>query len=148
MHSTVAVLVAIGLCTSATFCWAGFDEGFWAYQRGDYATALREFRLLAEQGDADAQYNLGVMYANGHGMPQAMLRRCSGIGRAAEQGLADAQDITSGSCTPGRAVAYPKIMLGPMAGSTSPRHITLLVPTTRKPCGIATFLPHSSLQLN
>ena len=32
--------------------WAGFDEGLAAYQRGDYATALREWRPLAEQGDA------------------------------------------------------------------------------------------------
>jgi len=43
---------------------AGFDEGVAAYYRGDYETALKEFRPLAEQGDADAQYNLGVMYGN------------------------------------------------------------------------------------
>ncbi len=36
------------------------EEGFAAYDRGDYATALRLFRPLAEQGDADAQYNLGI----------------------------------------------------------------------------------------
>jgi TPR repeat protein len=28
---------------------------------GDYATALRIFHALADQGDATAQYNLGVM---------------------------------------------------------------------------------------
>ena len=50
--------------------WAGFDEGLAAYRRGDYATALREWRPLAEQGDADAQYNLGVMYEHGQGVPQ------------------------------------------------------------------------------
>ncbi len=32
--------------------WAGLDEGVAAYQRGDYATALREWRPLAEQGNA------------------------------------------------------------------------------------------------
>ncbi len=41
-----------------------------AYQRGDYATALREFRRLAEQGDAEAQFNLGSMYYHGYGVPQ------------------------------------------------------------------------------
>ena len=46
----------------ATPAWAGFDEGLAAAKRGDYATALREWRPLAKQGDADAQYNLGVMY--------------------------------------------------------------------------------------
>ncbi len=41
-----------------------------AYQRGDYATALREWRPLAEQGNAKAQYNLGFMYRYGLGVPQ------------------------------------------------------------------------------
>ncbi len=50
--------------------WAGWDEGMAAYQRGDYATALREWRPLAEQGNAEAQYNLGLMYDNGWGVPQ------------------------------------------------------------------------------
>jgi len=28
------------------------------------------YRLAAEQGDADAQYNLGIMYRNGNGVPE------------------------------------------------------------------------------
>jgi tetratricopeptide (TPR) repeat protein len=39
-----------------------------AYQRGDYATALRLWHPLAEQGDADAQFHLGVMYESGQGV--------------------------------------------------------------------------------
>ena len=35
---------------------------------GDYATALREWRPFAEQGNASAQFNLGVMYGNGQGV--------------------------------------------------------------------------------
>ena len=49
----LALAVLIGLAAPA---WAGFDEGFAALKRGDYATALREWRPLAEQGDAGAQY--------------------------------------------------------------------------------------------
>ena len=41
-----------------------------AYERGDYATALRELRPLAEQGDASAQYNVGLIYDNGEGVPE------------------------------------------------------------------------------
>ena len=41
-----------------------------AYERGDYATAYRGFRSLAERGAASAQYNLGVMYTNGRGVLQ------------------------------------------------------------------------------
>ena len=50
--------------------WAGFSEGVAAYQRGDYATAFREFRPLAELGNAKAQNNLGFMYYNGQGVTQ------------------------------------------------------------------------------
>ena len=41
-----------------------------AYQRGDYNTALSRLRVLADKGDAEAQYNLGVMYHDGQGVPQ------------------------------------------------------------------------------
>ena len=46
----------------------GLLEGFNAYEGGDYATALREWKPLAEQGDASAQYSLGVMYKKGQGV--------------------------------------------------------------------------------
>ena len=47
-----------------------FQKGFAAYQSGDYVTALQEWRPLAEQGDVDAQYGLGVMYDIGNGVLQ------------------------------------------------------------------------------
>ncbi len=50
--------------------WAGWDEGVAAAKRGDYATAFREFRPLAEQGTAEAQFNLGRVYGEGLGVPQ------------------------------------------------------------------------------
>ncbi len=50
--------------------WAGLDEGVAAYLRADYAAALREWRPLAKQGNAKAQYNLGLMYGKGLGVPQ------------------------------------------------------------------------------
>ncbi len=46
------------------------DDAAAAYERKDYATAVRLFRDLAEQGNAIAQYNLGAMYARGQGVPQ------------------------------------------------------------------------------
>jgi len=47
-----------------------YDAGLDAYGSGDYATALREWRPLAEQGHAGAQYGLGLMYYNGEGVVQ------------------------------------------------------------------------------
>ena len=52
---------------------AGFDEGRAAYERGDYATALKEFRPLAEQGLAKAQAILGFMYDQGNVLDAAWL---------------------------------------------------------------------------
>ncbi len=61
---------AVLLVVLAAPAWAGWDEGVAAHKRGDYATALREFRVLAEQGDASAQNSLGHMYIAGEGVPQ------------------------------------------------------------------------------
>ncbi len=55
------------------------------------AKAIRELRLLAEQGDADAQFNLGGMYAEGRGVPQDYARAVKWSRKAAEQGVAEAQ---------------------------------------------------------
>ena len=49
---------------------ADFQKGLTAAQSGDFATALREWTPLAKQGDADAQFNLGAMYAKGQGVIQ------------------------------------------------------------------------------
>ncbi len=83
-----AVVVLLALAGPAG---AGFDEGWAAYERGDYATALREFRPLAGQGDAYAQFNLGYMYSNGRGVPQDYVQAMRWYRKAAEQGDADAQ---------------------------------------------------------
>jgi TPR repeat protein len=70
---------------------SGFQKGLTAYRSGDYATALREWTPLAEQGLDRAQYNLGVMYANGRGVPQDDKTAVKWYRLAAEQGYAAAQ---------------------------------------------------------
>ena len=61
--ASFGLLIAAALiCGAAAPAWADFDDGWAAYEAGDYATALKEFRPLAEQGDAEAQYWLGLMY--------------------------------------------------------------------------------------
>lgn len=71
--------------------WAGFDEGVAAWERSDYAAALREFRPLAEQGNAVAQFGLGLMYAHGLGVPQDHREAVKWYRLAADQGDAGAQ---------------------------------------------------------
>ena len=47
---------------------ADYKKGYAAYESGDFATALREWTSLAKQGNANAQNNLGGMYAIGQGV--------------------------------------------------------------------------------
>jgi len=68
-----------------------YEDGQAAYSRGDYATALRLWLPLAEQGDANAQLQLGAMYKDGKGVLQDRAEAVKWYRKAAEQGNADAQ---------------------------------------------------------
>ena len=70
---------------------ADYEKGSNAYVSGDYATALREWKPLAEQGNAGAQYNLGLMYVKGEGVIQDYKTAVKWFTLAAEQGHAPAQ---------------------------------------------------------
>jgi uncharacterized protein len=63
-----------------------FEDGFAAYKRGDYTTALTLWRPLAEQGLAAAQFNLGFIYDKGHGVPQDYTEAAKWYRLAADQG--------------------------------------------------------------
>ena len=88
-YALLTALLFGTLCVQALA--ADFQAGMEAYNRGDYAGALREFRPLAEQGHAWSQYNLGVMYAEGRGVPQDDAKAVKWYRRAAAQGHAWAQ---------------------------------------------------------
>jgi hypothetical protein len=68
-----------------------FRAGLDAYQKGDYVEAAKEWRPLAEAGDASAQFNLGLLYLDGHGVPQNPTEAANWFRRAAEQDYTLAQ---------------------------------------------------------
>ena len=82
------LLVTVGAPPAAA---QTFDAAVEAYERGDYATALAGFQNYAEQGNAAAQSNLGLMYANGKGVPKDAAEAVQWYRLAAEQGHAFAQ---------------------------------------------------------
>jgi uncharacterized protein len=86
------VLLAISLVVTFP-SWAGLNEGVDAYEAGDYVTALREFRPLAERGQAQAQFGLCVMYSFGRGVREDLAEGLSLCRMAADQGLARAQNV-------------------------------------------------------
>ena len=72
---------------SAQSVGAGID----AWQKADYGTAVSIWRPLAEQGDADAQFNLGQAYRLGRGVPIDLGAAQIWFERAATKGHTDAQ---------------------------------------------------------
>ena len=98
------VFLALAIMALAVPANAGpFEDGMAAYNRGDYATALKLWRPLAEQGDTIAQSNLGVMYEFGLGVPRDFVQAYLWFGLAVAQGNAVAQqnrDITAGQMAP------------------------------------------------
>jgi uncharacterized protein len=67
------------------------EDGQAAYNRGDYATALKLFRPLAEQGNASAQTNIGWAYEQGSGVKQDFKEAMKWYRLAAEQGFRQAE---------------------------------------------------------
>ena len=85
----IGVSLLVGTTTSA---WAqDLQNGVRAFLSGDFGTALREFRLLAEQGNVDAQFYLGTMYESGQGVIQDYKEAVEWYRLAAEQGDKSAQ---------------------------------------------------------
>jgi TPR repeat protein len=88
---SIFLVMAFSVSSGSVATAQDFDKGYAAGQAGDFATALEEFRPLAEQGHATAQTNLGLMYINGQGVLQDYSESVKWYRLAAEQGHAMAQ---------------------------------------------------------
>ncbi|MFN8627642.1 MAG: tetratricopeptide repeat protein [Candidatus Binatia bacterium] len=88
--ATLAVALLVAALAGAARAGA-IAEADAAVRRGDYATALRLITPLAERGSASAQYNLGLLYERGLGVPQDFVEAARWIGKAADQGFPKAQ---------------------------------------------------------
>ena len=64
------VVVFLLFAVGSSVYTGSFEDGLDAYEKGDYVTAAREFRKAAEQGHADAQFMLELMYEIGGGVPK------------------------------------------------------------------------------
>lgn len=93
MHQLKKIVLLICLLS---FCQvpqiaADVREGYEAYKKGDFVNSLKEFQPLADQGDADAQYYLGLMFARGKGVSKDYIQAVNWYTKAAEQGHTKAQ---------------------------------------------------------
>ena len=76
-----------------------------AYQRKDYATAAEGFKILADRGNARAQFYLAEMYLSGSGVKQDYAQALKLASAAAEQNSAEAQYTLGGMYERGQGVA-------------------------------------------
>ena len=83
-HVIAAIILVLRFATPVA---AGpLEDADAAIKRRDYATAVRLIRPLAEQGNANAQYKLGVFYDNGLGVPQDKVSAYMWLNLSASQG--------------------------------------------------------------
>jgi uncharacterized protein len=87
-HLVAATLL---IWTATPLCAQTIKEGIEAWQRGNYAAAVGIWTPLAEQGDADAEFNLGQAFRLGRGVQTNLAAAKSWFEKAADQGHVDAQ---------------------------------------------------------
>jgi TPR repeat protein len=88
IRALACVLIALAAALPAR---ADYEAGLAAARAGDYAAALREWRPLADAGNRDAQFNLGLAYENGLGVAADAREAERWYRRAAEQDDRQAQ---------------------------------------------------------
>lgn len=100
-HAVAVIILAFSYAESVA---AGpLEDADAALKRRNYQTAVRLILPLAEQGNADAQYNLGVLYDNGLGVPQDKVRAYMWFNLSAAQGREGAaafRDLVARLMTP------------------------------------------------
>src|SRR4051794_7945623 len=85
-----AAIFACGLAVGGAHA-DPYHDGMTAYDRGDYKAAIALWRPLADKGDADAMFNVGILYDNGKGVPHDAAEAARWFRKAAEQGQSKAQ---------------------------------------------------------
>jgi hypothetical protein len=104
-YLTVCLLILLVSSILAVTSFGGqFEDAVAAYERGDFVTAYQLLEPLAEQGNDEAQYNLGGMYAEGRGVQQNYGKAVKWFRKAAEQGNAMAQYNLGGMYYIGKGV--------------------------------------------
>jgi TPR repeat protein len=111
LKHAVAVII-LGFSYAESVAAGPLEDADAALKRRNYPTAVRLILPLAEQGNADAQYNLGVLYDNGLGLPQDKVRAYMWFNLSAAQGREGAaafRDLIAGRMTPTQIAEAQKL---------------------------------------
>ena len=86
-----------------------FEEGMKLYDSKDYEKAVILFKKAAEQGNAQAQLRLGMLYANGQGVPVDDQQAVSWYRKAAEKKVVEAQFYLAVRYANGNGIAVDNV---------------------------------------
>jgi len=109
LYLTFVTLVSLIVAFPGTGFADEMSQGMSAYEAGRFQEAYQAWLPLAKKGDANAQFNLGLMYRNGLGVKRNDREALTWFSQAAQQGLLDAQYNTGLMYMEGRGVAVSKI---------------------------------------
>ena len=100
-----AFLAAAGCGDQSQNDAANLKAGVDAYTQGNYAIAQEKLKPVAEHGNAQAQFTLGMMYRKGQGVAQNDTEAVAWWSKAAEQGNQEAQENLGLQYAKGQGVA-------------------------------------------
>lgn len=90
------ILSAALICGACSRYKGNFEAGLAAYEKRDYATAIKELEPLAKKGNSAAQYHMGMVYmARAASNPQEVREMFEWFHKAAEQGHAESASMLS-----------------------------------------------------
>ena len=90
LFNRLIIIIGLIFFSFTSHVFADNSKGEEAYAAGNYEVALNEFKKAADQGDMNAQFNLGVMYEHGHGVDQSDLKAAEWYQMAADNGHPEA----------------------------------------------------------
>jgi len=102
-HALAAIVLVLSF--AAPVAAGPIEDADAAYSKGNYALALRLVRPLADNGDAEAQAFLGVIYKKGMGVPQDYDEAMKWLRLSADQGNVNGQNSLGGFYENGRGVS-------------------------------------------
>jgi hypothetical protein len=133
LGALVAMLVVVGTAIAGPL-----EDAEVAYNSSDYTTAMRLYRSLADEGNAEAQVAIAIMYGRGEGVPQNYAEAAKWYRKAADQGNFMAQADLGILYEEGRGVpqnyvqAHKWFNLGATAWPKKTRRQEIIEETTRQ----------------
>ena len=94
MSIVFAALTALAVVSGPVLA-EEFNDGIFAAAAGDYETAVAKWQPLAESGNADAQFNMALIYHKGLGVASDETLAVGWYHRAANAGSQQAQEYLS-----------------------------------------------------